>query len=311
MNYKQMLLRQLDYNNKVLGDAAYFGQQKLERHTQELALCAHAEISSLINATNFRTHHGNLAKTNKDTILFESVDVIRYMMAIQNLWGITDEEFEEAFEAKDVYLNMCYEMKKRPWDNQYVAIVDLDDVVVEFRKGFAAWLSKEFNIHADVNSSEYYFITALKKARVNPEDIFSKFIADGGFRTLEIKENIRETLVGLKQQGFWIQYLTARPAEDLRCLYDTFYWINKFNLPYDAIDFSSEKFRWCAKSKYYDRRKICFAIDDSPKHAEEYAKHGIKVFVPKQNYNKHVSHDNVFFYEEPYEILRNSFFPDT
>lgn len=306
-----MLLRQLDYNNKVLGDAAYFGQQKLERHTQELALCAHAEISSLINATNFRTHHGNLAKTNKDTILFESVDVIRYMMAIQNLWGITDEEFEEAFEAKDVYLNMCYEMKKRPWDNQYVAIVDLDDVVVEFRKGFAAWLSKEFNIHADVNSSEYYFITALKKARVNPEDIFSKFIADGGFRTLEIKENIRETLVGLKQQGFWIQYLTARPAEDLRCLYDTFYWINKFNLPYDAIDFSSEKFRWCAKSKYYDRRKICFAIDDSPKHAEEYAKHGIKVFVPKQNYNKHVSHDNVFFYEEPYEILRNSFFPDT
>ena len=306
-----MLLRQLDYNNKILGDAAYFGQQKLERHTQELALCAHAEISSLINATNFRTHHGNLAKTNKDTILFESVDVIRYMMAIQNLWGITDEEFEEAFEAKDVYLNMCHEMKKRPWDNQYVAIVDLDDVVVEFRKGFAAWLSKEFNIHADVNSSEYYFITALKKARVNPEDIFSKFIADGGFRTLEIKENIRETLIGLKQQGFWIQYLTARPAEDLRCLYDTFYWINKFNLPYDAINFSSEKFRWCAKSKYYDRRKICFAIDDSPKHAEEYAKHGIKVFVPKQNYNKHVSHDNVFFYEEPYEILRNSFFPDT
>ena len=306
-----MLLRQLDYNNKVLGDAAYFGKQKLERHTQELALCAHAEISTLINATNFRTHHGNLEKTNKDTILFESVDVIRYMMAIQNLWGITDEEFEEAFEAKDVYLNMCHEMKKRPWDNQYVAIVDLDDVVVEFRKGFAAWLSKEFNIHADVNSSEYYFITALKKARVNPEDIFSKFIADGGFRTLEIKENIRETLVGLKQQGFWIQYLTARPAEDLRCLYDTFYWINKFNLPYDAIDFSSEKFRWCAKSKYYDRRKICFAIDDSPKHAEEYAKHGIKVFVPRQNYNKHVSNENVRFYEEPYEILKNSFFQDT
>lgn len=306
-----MLLRQLDYNEKILGDAAYFGQQKLERHTQELALCAHAEISSLVNATNFKTHHGNLAKTNKDTILFESVDVIRYMMAIQNLWGITNEEFEEAFEAKDVYLNMCHEMKKRPWNNQYVAIVDLDDVVVEFRKGFAAWLSKEFNIHADVNSSEYYFITALKKARVNPEDIFSKFIADGGFRTLEIKENIREMLVGLKQQGFWIQYLTARPAEDLRCLYDTFYWINKFNLPCDAIDFSSEKFRWCAKSKYYDSRKICFAIDDSPKHAEEYAKHGIKVFVPKQNYNKHVSHDNVFFYEEPYEILRNSFFPDT
>jgi len=306
-----MLLRQLDYNEKILGDAAYFGQQKLERHTQELALCAHAEISSLVNATNFKTHHGNLAKTNKDTILFESVDVIRYMMAIQNLWGITSEEFEEAFEAKDVYLNMCHEMKKRPWNNQYVAIVDLDDVVVEFRKGFAAWLSKEFNIHADVNSSEYYFITALKKARVNPEDIFSKFIADGGFRTLEIKENIRETLVGLKQQGFWIQYLTARPAEDLRCLYDTFYWINKFNLPCDAIDFSSEKFRWCAKSKYYDSRKICFAIDDSPKHAEEYAKHGIRVFVPKQNYNKHVSHENVFFYEEPYEILRNSFFPDT
>ena len=60
--------------------------------------------------------------------------------------------------------------------------------------------------------------------------------------------------------------------------------IAKYNLPYDGIDFSSEKFRWCARSKFY--KHILFAIDDSPKHALEYAKHGIKCHVPIKSYNK-------------------------
>ena len=54
------------------------------------------------------------------------------------------------------------------------------------------------------------------------------------------------------------------------------------------VDFSSEKFRWCAKSRYYDAGKIEFAIDDAPKHVAEYAKHGIFCYMPKKNYNKEI-----------------------
>ena len=56
--------------------------------------------------------------------------------------------------------------------------------------------------------------------------------------------------------------------------------------------------------KYYDKGKIAFAIDDSPKHAEEYAKHGIKCYVPYKNYNKHLAGDNIYFYNHFDEVIR-------
>ena len=37
-----------------------------------------------------------------------------------------------------------------------------------------------------------------------------------------------------------------------------------------------------------DKGKISFAIDDSPKHVSEYAKHGIFCYMPEKNYNKEV-----------------------
>ena len=113
----------------------------------------------------------------------------------------------------------------------------------------------------------------------------------GGFARPDINQGAYRYLWDLKNKGYWIQYLTARPYENLQCRYDTYSWIAKHLLPYDGIDFSSEKFRWCAKSKYYDQKAIAFAIDDSPKHAEEYAKHGIRVKVPVKSYNKNINQE--------------------
>ena len=57
------------------------------------------------------------------------------------------------------------------------------------------------------------------------------------------------------------------------------------------------------QSEYWVSGKIEFAIDDSPKHAAEYAKHGIKVFLPMKSYNKEVqSIDNVAVYKHVLEI---------
>ena len=282
-----MLNIQKRYNDQILGPN--LSKKDLDTHTQQLALCAHAEISSLVNATNFKKHHGNLEKVDRDRILFESIDVLRYIQAIQNLWQISSEEVEKAFLAKDAYLSARKKIKDNPWTGQPVIIVDMDDVIVDFRKGFADWLKASYNIIVDVESKEYYFITALQKTNVNPEEVFSNFITSSGFASLKPVSGAAEFMKKLKEAGFWLQILTARPEEDLRCMYDTYQWLEKNGVPYDDIAFSSEKFRWCAKSKYYDKRKILFAIDDSPKHAEEYAKHGINVKVPIKSYNKDIN----------------------
>ena len=297
---KKLFDLQRAYNNEI------FGKRKkrratLEKHTQELALCAHAEISSLISATKYKKHHKNQKYDDPDSrrILYESVDVVRYIMAILNLWEIDDTDFQDAFLKKDNYLNMKMKIENSiPWSGQPVAIVDMDDVIVDFRKGFSKWLEESHDVIADVSSNRYYFIDALKEKGLNPERVFMKFVNAGGFSILPVSEGAIEFLQGLKEKGYWIQILTARPEENLQCLYDTFWWLNKNDIPFDEVAFSSEKFRWCAQSKYYDSDSIAFAIDDSPKHASEYAKHDITCYVPKKPYNDEVwNKENVITYE--------------
>lgn len=291
---------QKTYNELIIGKN--LSKEAVDLHTQQLALCAHAELSSLVNATNFKKHHGNLEQTDRDTILYESIDVLRYIQAIQNLWDITSDEVENAFYAKESYLNSRKRIQDNPWSGQPVVIVDMDDVIVDFREGFSTWLQKSYNIEVDVNSKEYYFITALQKSNVNPEEVFSRFISEDGFADLKPVADACLFMKSLKSAGFWVQILTARPEEDLRCMYNTYQWLDNHNIPYDDIAFSTEKFRWCAKSKYYDKKLISFAIDDSPKHATEYAKHGIDVLVPEKSYNKNIGQD-VFYYSTFSEAL--------
>lgn len=299
-----MMEKQEAYNKKIVGKSDRLSQALKEKITQENVLCAHAELSALVNATNYKNHHAHSEPlANRKTVLYETVDVIRYMMATLNTWGIKSSEFEKAFDKKDVYLNKLHELQnKKRKDLQPVVIVDIDDVLANFRQGFSDWLRDNFKVHADVNSKEYYFISALSKINLNSETVFKMFLDDEGFAKLTIDTDNLELLWQLKHQGYWIHLLTARPEEELQCLYDTYFWIWQQNIPCDAISFSPEKFRWCAKSKYYDEGAIKFAIDDAPKHAEDYAKHGITCFVPKKSYNEHLNDDNIFHFNNYYHI---------
>ena len=289
-----MMQLQRQYNNKIVGRSDQLSQELKEKITQDNVLCAHAELSALVNATHYKNHHTHSEPlANRRTVLYETVDVIRYMIATLNTWGVTPAEFEKAFEKKDIYLNKHYELQQKKWEGQPVAIVDIDDVLANFRKGFSEWLYEKFEVDADVDSKEYYFITALSKINLNSESVFKMFLDDEGFAKLTVDTDNLELLWQLKHRGYWIHLLTARPEEELQCLYDTYFWIWQQNIPCDAISFSPEKFRWCAKSKYYDAGAIKFAIDDAPKHAEDYAKHGIKCLVPLKSYNEDLSHENI------------------
>ena len=297
-----MMRLQRLYNKKIVPDIT--SEETKDRITQNLALCTHAEISALVNAVNFKHHHSESQKINRDNILFESVDIIRYIMAIMNVWNINPSEFEDAFAKKDKYLWMQYRMDANKWEGQPVVIVDIDDVMAEFRSFFAGWLEEEYSVKMDVESNEYYFITALTESNLNPEEVFENFMAQGGFSSLPLVEDAKDFLFWLKSEGYWIQFLTARPKDDLRCLLDTHARIDANGLPYDRIDFSPEKFRWCAKSEYYDSDSIAFAIDDSPKHADEYAKHGIRVKVPIKSYNSHIEGENIQFYSSFGDLIK-------
>ena len=289
---------------KLIGISNSMSDDERDYMTKTLALALHAEVSDLISSTAYKSHKLEKIKPDRDKVLFESVDIVRYAIAIMNIWNIETDQFESAWISKDRYLSASKILEKNTWQGEKVAIVDIDDVICEFRLGFASWLEKEYKISADVKSTEYYFINELESAGVNPEGIFENFISQGGFLSLSPVLGALEFLKSLKAKGFFIHLLTARPKDNLRCYYNTLEWLSINNIPFDKIDFSSEKLRWCMKSDYWTSGSIDFAIDDSPKHVAEYAKHGIKVLVPSKSYNSEVhDYETVSVYENISEIF--------
>ena len=283
---KSFFDKQVNFHKKIININDLLDEEK-EDITKSLALALHAEVSSLISATNYKSHVKLKKDVDLDKILFESVDVLRYVIAILNTWGITYDAFEKAFDMKDTYLNLSHEISQKTWQRQPVAIVDMDDVIVDFRRFFANWIENKYNIKIDIEIPEYYFVTDLVRNGINPENIFGEFIEDGGLAKINAVEGANDFLKFLKSEGYWIQLLTARPSDNLRCLYDTYSWLALNNICFDEVSFSTEKFRWCATSKYYDSNSIAFAIDDSPKHITDYFSHKVPVYAPVKPYNKH------------------------
>tara|TARA_R110000803_G_scaffold25416_1_gene60756 strand:+ start:9744 stop:10709 length:966 start_codon:yes stop_codon:yes gene_type:complete len=302
LDLKQLFETQRKFSS-LFHDFDKISSKEKESLTQEYALALHAEVSSLVSEINFKSHEQNRKQVVENSILFEGVDVFRYLLAILNLWGFSAEDFAQAFDDKENYLQVKYVKNAQKWEGQPVILVDADDVIVEFRQGYSDYLNSFEGISVDPESSEYYFTNGIPKDQYNPEQLFQDFIDQRFLRGLKATTSTIEVLNDLYDQGYWIQILTARPSWNKTCRYDTYSWLENSGLKFHKIDFSPEKMIWAANSQYYDQGSIVCAIDDSSKHAMEYAKHGIKVAAPIQSYNGELSGvDNVVMYQNGEEL---------
>ena len=280
---------QRDFSNLMFNPDELSEKEK-EEITKTFVLSLHTAASDLVSAVNYKDHRQTQQEIDHAKIVYRSVDVFRYMLATLNLWQIKPEDFVKACEAKDNFLHMrhSHETTSRK-AGQKVVIFDCDDVIAGFRETFNNWLAEEKNILIDVDSKEYYNTVGVQDAGFEPEAVFREFISNDGFRKLPVDNKVVDIMNTLREEGYWIQILTARPADNLVCYYDTYWWLKKMNIPFDAIGFSGEKFRWLADQDYYSEGAVVCAIDDSPKHSAELAKHGVRVVVPSLPYNEEVN----------------------
>lgn len=303
MTLKDMFKCQRDFN-KLFFDSNKLTDLEKEEVTKSLTLALHSEVSDLISAINFKDHRQSRSQIDKEKILYESIDVFRYLTAILNLWDVNADQFTSAFDDKDLFLHSRHQMEAVKWSGQPVLIFDLDDVICEFRETFIGWLKTTYNINADINSTEYYTTAEVKEVGLNPETVFEEFVANRQLQNITPNIEIINAVNKLHDEGYWIQILTARPDRSLVCKYDTFRWLKKSGLKYHRVDFSPEKYRWLTKSAYYSSEKIVCAIDDSAKHTAEYAKHGIKTCSPSKSYNTELSNlENVLMYKNAKELI--------
>ena len=293
---------------KKFSDLFFNPQEMTSEQKQEMmktfVLSLHGEISELASSINYKDHRLTEQPVDHEKILFKTVDSYRYLLAILNLWEISGEQFAAALEEKDNFLHYRHALENKKWEGQKVVLFDMDDVLAGFRSKFCQFATELTGIHIDPNTSEYYNTTVFRENGIDSEHVFRKFIENRLFSDLTPSKEFVEAFHYLKSQGFWMQILTARPSESLFCYYDTFEWLAKNGIEADAVAFSAEKFRWLSDQEFYGKTQV-FAIDDSAKHASEYAKHGIPVIVPSTTYNTEMrGRENVVYIENKSDTLK-------
>ena len=257
MNFETLvgaLKRQKEFSDLFFSSDLLTTKQK-EEITKTFALALHSEITGIASAVNFKNHRQIKNEVDHHKILFKSVDAFRYVLAILNLWEIKPEDFETACESKDLFLHMRHTLEKNAWSGEPVVLVDVDDVLAHFRKSFFDWLRVTKGIDTPVTCPEYYNVSDVLAAGLAPEQVFREFIEDGGFLILEENTSLISAVNKLKDEGYWIHLVTARPSDNLKCYHDSYMWLSQTDLKFDAIEFTGEKFRWLADQEFYKRRK--------------------------------------------------------
>tara|TARA_B100001287_G_scaffold271995_1_gene273074 strand:+ start:707 stop:1687 length:981 start_codon:yes stop_codon:yes gene_type:complete len=274
---------QLFYNKDVLS------LKEKEEMLKTLSLSLHGEISKIVSSTNYKYYDRKEPEIDKGNVLFKTVNAFRYLLAIMNLNGITEDEFLEAFYQKDNYLHKKTKTWKLKNSDKPVVVVDIDDVLLGFREYFNTWLENQYNIEIDRDSTQYYSSIAVKEIGLSPESVFEEFMSNNELLNIPALSGSKEMLERLKDLGYEIQLLTSRPSSNLKCKYHTHQSLLDNNLYFDKLNFAQEKYIWLAKQDFYINGRFAFAIDDSPKHVEEYVSHNVHVVMPYYEYNKHLA----------------------
>ena len=286
MSLKDHLKKQRTFANSFYDPQQMTEPQKIEQH-KILCLAMHGEISRLADAVDYRDHRLGITPTHRQNILFETMDVYRYCMAVLNLWGYDDTDALEAFNSRDANLRVRTSKNWSNWNGQPVVVVDVDDVIARFRENFYEWVNRTYEgANVDHTSSEY-FLSKPVGGKAGDE-LLQEFIDSGEVRRLDVCENVLDGLKKLRELGYWIHILTARPASELKCMNETYEWLQSDVKEFDSVQLSSEKYIAVASLEAYKQGKVVCAIDDSPKHAAEYAMHGIPCLVPSRSYNQGV-----------------------
>jgi len=286
-----MLKLQNDFSRNYYDVEELSEQEKIDKH-KTLCLAMHSELSQLADSVHFREHRPTITPTHRQNILFETMDVYRYCLSILNLWGFTEADAISAFETRDSHLRVRTEKNWSKWKNQPVVVVDVDDVIARFRQSFYEWINTTYDQTFDEQSSEYFISKTV--AGKSGDTLLQEFIDAGYLKNLDVCQNVLVGLKKLRADGYWIHILTARPESELKCLNETYSWLSLHVKEFDSVQFSSEKYIAIAGLEAYSKGKIICAVDDSPKHAAEYAMHGVKCLVPKRSYNQGVwNNDNI------------------
>lgn len=251
------------YNTENLTD------EERSRICQELLLGLYEEAGELARYADVRRYHLlHRPASVKSNVIDQGVDVLKYLVSVLQLHGATAEEFAAAFKTKT-------RIVRDRWDQQHVElthdtrliITDLDGCVVDM-----AEFESHINGLRDRDDADPAEMTAAL------EEVKERFYIHGGFQSLPPLPGAVDALRQIREFGYKLVIVTARPYWLYRRLYgDTMRWCDDNGVSYDAIIFGKDKAE-VVTEQIHPARPTWF-IEDRKKHCIELTDIGVPVLL--------------------------------
>ena len=159
--------------------------------------------------------------------------------------------------------------------------IDIDDTITNTWEYLIPIYSQKFNIPIEKMKTLPPYYNGIKDL-ISLEEYF-KFMSDleDYMKQVPLKENVKEILTKLKEEGNTIIFITAR-GKAYNNPYDmTKEYLDKFSIPYDKLIVNA----W-EKGKICKEEKIDLFIDDNIKNCKDASLNGIKVLMMEAIFNK-------------------------
>jgi len=273
--WDEMFKRQARQQETFNLDPSAMSPMDRARVSKDLALGMFEEAAELMRvATHFKAHVLRSRPVEQVNLADEAADVLKYLIAIAQLYGVDSDGLYDSFMRKSAVVDDRARGERLALETSTrLVVIDVDNCLADLSE----WQDKLNSAQggAPMNDRTIALLESLK------ED----FYRGGQFRELPPIRGASEATQAIRDLGFKIVLMTARPYAQYKNLYaDTMFWLREHGMAYDLILFGKDKAELIYEHIFPARPT--FFVEDRVKHCLEVASIGVPVLLLDWPYNR-------------------------
>lgn len=296
---------QKEFNSNFVNYKNLDSKKRVE-HLKEYGLLMIDEIMELIRETNWKGHRKDKVHTIDSNILEESIDIFKYWLSIMVLMGYSPEDFIEEYQRKSSVVEQRYKQEKQlDFKSNKVVGVDIDGVLADYPDCFIDYVNDK--VGTDFKAEDLDQYNLYEAITDIPTEVMKglkhEFRKSGELKKVGVLPGAKEFLQSLKNKGYKIVLLSARPYKEYRRIFaDTKEWLDKNGLVYDAILWDEDKLNRLIRE--FGENNVSFFVEDNLKNANSISK-STKVYLLNKSYNQGKTENNIYRISSLKEVLEN------
>ena len=161
--------------------------------------------------------------------------------------------------------------------------IDVDDTITNSWEALRPHYSRLFKVDEDILKQSKPYYSSVKDKLGSIDEYFEKIVPiyDEVIPQVELKDNVKEVIDKLSQDGHDIIFITARGRGHTDPYKQTKDYLDRHKIKYDKIIVNAAN-----KANVCQSEKIDLFIDDSTRNCQATSDLGIETLLFETNYNK-------------------------